>query len=73
MPMQKLAELIGYIPNKQDIWNDLLALKNETIAFNILNKDKENEKYGSGFISEWRVSNSFIRFKFPSFLEDVMR
>lgn len=51
----------------------MLALKNETLAFNVLGKDGETEKYGAGFISEWRVSNSYIRFKFPSFLEDVMR
>jgi hypothetical protein len=73
MPMASLAGAIGYTPNKSELWNDLLALKNETIAFNVLNKDKEKEKYGAGFISEWKVSNSFIRFKFPSFLENVMR
>lgn len=73
MPMAALSTAIGYTPNKSELWNDLLALKNETIAFNVLNKDKEKEKYGAGFISEWKVSNSFIRFKFPSFLENVMR
>lgn len=39
MPMTKLADLIGYVPNKTEVWNDLLALKNETIAFNMLGKD----------------------------------
>lgn len=73
MPMATLSDLIGYTPNKSELWNDLLALKNETIAFNVLNKDKEKEKYGAGFISEWKVSNSYIRFKFPSFLENVMK
>ncbi len=73
MPMAKFSDLIGYTPRKSEIWNDLNSLKNETIAFNVLNKDKEKEKYGAGFISEWKVSNSFVRFKFPSFLENVMR
>lgn len=73
MPMAKLSEYLGYTPNKSEVLKDLLALKNETIAFNVLNKDGEEEKYGAGFISEWGVSNSFIRFRFPSFLEDVVR
>jgi len=73
MPMARLVEYVGYAPKKSEIWADMLALKNETIAFNVLNKDGEIEKYGAGFISEWKVSNSFVRFKFPSFLENVMR
>ena len=73
MPMKKMAGYLGYLPKKSEVWNDLLAIKNETLAFNVLGKDREKEKYGAGFISEWRVSNSYIRFKFPSFLEDVMR
>lgn len=73
MRMDDLTDLIGYTPKKSEIWNDLNALKNETIAFNALGKDGMTEKYGAGFISEWKVSNSFIRFKFPSFLEKVMR
>ena len=68
----KISELIGYEQNKKELWDDLLALKNETIAFNSLNKDGEREKYGAGFISEWKITNSVIRFKFPSFLEKVM-
>ncbi|CAK0776852.1 Replication initiator protein [Gammaproteobacteria bacterium] len=73
MSMKKFSDYIGYIPKKSDIWDDLLALKNETIVFNVLNKDGEREKYGAGFISEWKISNSCIKFKFPSFLEDVVR
>lgn len=73
MSMDKLAEFIGYTQKKSIIWQDLLALKNETIAFNVLNKDGEQEKYGAGFISEWKVSNYYIRFKFPSFLVNVMK
>lgn len=73
MRMDKLKDLLGYMPNKTELWNDLEALKNETIKFNILGKDGEKEKYGSGFISEWTVSNSFIRFKLPSFLIKAIR
>ena len=72
VPMEKIAERIGYVQSKYIIWQDLLALKNQTIDFNVLNKDGKKERYGAGFISEWKVTNDFIRFKFPSFLEDVM-
>lgn len=73
IPMQKVIDHFGYEPKKTDIWNDLLALKNETIAFNLLDKDKQKSKYGAGFISEWIVTSNRIGFKFPSILEDVMR
>ena len=47
MPMSKLSGFLGYVPKKSEVWNDLLALKNETIAFNVLRKDGEKEKYGA--------------------------
>ena len=71
--MQHIVDKLGYAPKKLDIWQDLLALKNETIAFNLLEKDGQSAKYGAGFISEWTVSTNRIGFKFPSILESVMR
>lgn len=70
--MQNITEKLGYSPKKSEIWNDLLALKNETIAFNLLGKDGQKAKYGAGFISEWTVTSQRIGFKFPSILEEVM-
>jgi hypothetical protein len=71
--MEKITERMGYEPNKKEIWNDLVKLKNETIAVNYLMKDGQSIKYGAGYISEWGVSNSFIRFKFPSFFVEVAK
>lgn len=73
VPMESIAEKLGYLPKKTEIWNDLLALKNETIAFNLLGKDGQKAKYGAGFISEWTVTSQRVGFKFPSILEEVMR
>jgi hypothetical protein len=73
LPMAKLIDCIGYEPKKSEIWSDLLALKNETLAFNFLEKDKTPAKYGAGFISEWTITSNRIGFKLPTFLEDVMR
>jgi Initiator Replication protein len=71
--MQKIADDLGYVPNKAEIFKDFLALKNETIAFNVLEKDGKEAKYGAGFISEWKITNQRIAFKFPSMLENVVR
>lgn len=71
--MDKIEAAIGYVPNKLEFFKDLLALKNETIAFNVLEKDGQEAKYGAGFISEWKITNQRVAFKFPSVLENVMR
>lgn len=71
--MEKMAEKIGYTPNKKDLWADFVKLKNETIAVNYLMKDGQPIRYGAGYISEWGVSNSFIKFKFPSFFIEVAK
>jgi plasmid replication initiation protein len=69
--MEKLAEKITYTPNKKELWSDFVKLKNETIAVNYLMKDGKPITYGAGYISEWGISNSFIKFKFPSFFVEV--
>jgi hypothetical protein len=71
--MEKLADKIGYTPNKKELWADFVSLKNETIAVNFLMKDGQPIRYGAGYISEWGVSNSFIKFKFPSFFIEVAK
>lgn len=71
--MNKIEAAIGYVPNKAEFFKDLLALKNETIAFNVLEKDGKEAKYGAGFISEWKITSQRVAFKFPSALENVMR
>lgn len=71
--MEKITEKIGYTPNKKELWNDLVKLKNETIAVNYLMKDGQPIKYGAGYISEWGISNSFVKFKFPTFFVEVAK
>jgi Initiator Replication protein len=73
VPMSRISDDLGYVPNKAEVFKDLLALKNETIAFNVLEKDGQEAKYGAGFISEWKVTNQRIAFKFPSMLENIVR
>lgn len=68
MPMAKLADRVGYTPRKSVLWDDLNTLKNQTLAFNFLTKDKTSVKYGAGYVSEWFVSNDWVKYKFPSVL-----
>lgn len=71
--MRIIEEALGYRPNKTELWNDLQALKNETIVYNVLEKDGGTMKKGSGFILEWGVTNHRIVFKLPSFIEDLVK
>lgn len=73
MTMSRVAERIGYTPSKREIWADLEKLKNQTVAVNFLMKDGGTITYGAGYISEWAVSNSYIKFKFPSFFMSVAK
>jgi len=73
MPMAEIAKAIGYVPNKKELWDDLEALKNQTIAYNFLSKDGGTAKRGTGFITEWEVHATRIGFKFPSFIIDVVK
>lgn len=71
--LEKIADMVGYTPKKSEIWADLKAIKNETISFNVLDKDGEKAKYGAGFISEWKVSTKRVGYVFPSVLVDAMK
>lgn len=71
--MKSIEGALGYSPNKSELWNDLQALKNETIVYNVLEKDGGTMKKGSGFILEWGVTNHRIVFKLPSFIEDLVK
>lgn len=73
MSMARLSELIGYTPSKREVWADLEKLKNQTFAVNFLMKGGDTVKYGAGYIAEWAVSNSYIKFKFPSFFMSVAK
>jgi hypothetical protein len=73
MRMDYLTEKLKYTPNKKELWNDLEALKNQTVAVNFLMKDGKPASYGAGYISEWVISNAFLKFKFPTFFLNVAR
>lgn len=72
LSMKTVADALGYEPKKADVWADLEHLKNQTFAYNFLSKDGEQVRRGSGFITEWQVSNSRIGFKLPDFCVDAV-
>jgi hypothetical protein len=73
MPLKLFEKAFGYEMNRSMLWNDMLALKNETLSYNFLSKDGGAVQYGAGFISEWKVFATRLEFKFPSVIEDVVR
>lgn len=70
--MSYIEQHIGYAPSRQDIIDDLRALRKEEICFNYFEKDGNKTQYFSGFISEMKVTRLTIGFKFPSVIDDVM-
>lgn len=68
----ELEEFLGYEPVKEELKADFEKLRKEPIIINYLEKDGTPTTHGMGFISEWKVSTKAIRFRIPSFLEDVM-
>lgn len=72
VPMSYLEQHLGYTPSRQDLINDLRALRKEEICFNYLEKDGYKAQYFAGFISEVKATRLTIGFKFPSLIDDVM-
>lgn len=73
MPLKIFERAFGYEIKKKALWQDMLALKNETLSYNFLSKDGEGVQYGAGFVSEWKIYATRLEFKLPSFVEDVVR
>lgn len=61
---------LGYEPVKNDLRDDLTAIRREEIVYNVLCKDGRQIMRGAGFISEWEISSSWIGFKLPDFLRE---
>ena len=73
VPLAKISSYMGYEPMKTELKSDFMALRNEPITINYLDKDGKKATHGMGFISEWKITSKTVAFKIPSFLEKVMR
>jgi Initiator Replication protein len=71
--MAAIEAALGYVPNKSEFDRDLKRLIAEPIGVNLLEKDGKEARYYASFLSEAKVSTNRIAFKFPSYLEGVMR
>lgn len=72
-PKSELDKLLGYEMKKDVLKSEFENIRREPIIINYLEKDKTPVTHGMGFVSEWKVSSKTIRFKIPSFLENVMK
>jgi Initiator Replication protein len=70
LSMAKLADYLGYEPKKSDAEEDLEALRQAPIIFNVLEKDGKPGRTGQGFIAKWFVSTSRIGVRFDKELKE---
>lgn len=69
----ELLQRLGYLPNKNDLREDLSTLRQEPITINYLGKDGKPVTQGMGFISEWKLTSTRISFRLPSFIMNVLQ
>lgn len=72
--MQEVNALMGIkaTQRKSIIFDDLKALKNITVSYNVLEKDGTKAKIGHGLIYDWYVSNNRIGYILPKTFVDTM-
>lgn len=73
VPIAKIAEYMGYEPQKYELKEDFRALRQEPIVVNYLEKDGNSAMHEMGFISEYKITSKRIGFKFPSLIDEVIR
>lgn len=69
----KISEFIGYELMSKELKKDVEALRKEPIVINYLEKDGSPAIHGMGFISEYKITNTKIGFRLPSFIEKVVK
>jgi plasmid replication initiation protein len=72
-PKSELDNLLDYEINKDVLRSEFEKIRKEPIILNYLEKDKTPATHGMGFISEWKITAKTVKFKLPSFLENVMK
>jgi plasmid replication initiation protein len=73
VPLATITDFLGYEPVKTELKKDFEALRQQPIIINYLEKDGSKATHGMGFLSEWKISSKKIGFRFPSFIEEVVR
>lgn len=70
IPITTLEMWLGYELVRNELRNDLEAIRKEPIIYNVLGKDGRKILQGAGFISEWELTSNWIGFKLPRFLQE---
>lgn len=71
--ISKIKDFVGYEISTKQLRADIEALRKEPIVLNYLEKDGKPAIHGMGFVSEYKITSSRISFKFPSFIEKVIK
>lgn len=63
---------IGYRLDKKDLKKDLDEIRKQSVVLNYLQKDGKPVTHGVGFISEWKIEESRIGYKFPTIVSKAL-
>lgn len=72
VPVAEINKMMGYEVKKQHLKDDLTALTATAIAFNYLEKNGKEVFYGASFLSEFKLYSKTLKFRLPSFIQDVL-
>ncbi len=72
IPYADIEKAFKYKVCRKEIEHDLEALRMSSIVYNMLSKDGDEIRLGSGFISQWRYSSSALGFLLPDFLIELV-
>lgn len=72
VPVAEINKMMGYEVKKQHLKDDLTALTTTGIAFNYLEKNGKEVFYGASFLSEFKLYSKTLKFRLPSFIQDVL-
>lgn len=72
VPVAEINKMMGYEVKKQHLKDDLTALTGTAIAFNYLEKNGKEVFYGASFLSEFKLYSKTLKFRLPSFIQDVL-
>lgn len=72
IPISEIEKLMGYEISRKYLKEDLFSLTSTGIAFNYLEKNGEKVFYGASFLSEFKLFSKTLKFRLPSFIQDVL-
>lgn len=71
--LKDLKNDFGYQPKTAELEDDFETIRKEPVIFNVLEKDRQPAKTGTGFISTWFVSSNKVGVTFPPIISHAVK